>query len=271
MDPDRRTFRDLLNGTQPILGGWCAIPSGFATEILARSFDWICIDMQHGLAGQGEMVSMLQSVAIRGTPALVRVPWNDPGAIMRALDGGAQGVIVPMVNSASEARQAVGACKYAPDGYRSWGPSRNALYGQQLAASEINKRVACVVMVETTSAIAAVDDIASVEGVDGVFVGPSDLAVAIGVSPAAAASDSHHLELVTKVAQACHRNQVVAGIMCDSADMAISRFELGFRMLALRSDARLLQTACESITQEVRRGVVRSVAGASELESTEQP
>lgn len=254
MSSARSTFRDLLTGTQPILGGWCVIPSGFAAEILARSFDWICIDTQHGLAGQAEMVSMLQSVAIRGTPTLVRVPWNDPGAIMRALDAGAHGVVVPMVNSASEARQAVSACRYAPAGNRSWGPSRNALYDPQLGPAEIDERIACVVMVETSAGIDAVDEIASVDGVDAVFVGPSDLAVSIGVSPGSAATDPKHLELTGKVAAACQRHGRVAGIMCDSAAVAISRYESGYRMLALRSDARLLQSACESITQDVRRG-----------------
>jgi 4-hydroxy-2-oxoheptanedioate aldolase len=238
-----------------LLGGWCAIPSGFAAEILARSFDWICIDMQHGLAGQTEMVSMTQAVAIRGTPTLVRVPWNDPAAIMRALDAGAHGVVVPMVNSAAEAREAAGACKYAPTGYRSWGPSRNALYHPQLGPAEVNDRVACVVMVETREGIEAVDEIASVDGVDAVFVGPSDLAVSIGVSPATGVTDREHIELTKMVSDSCRRNGRVAGIMCESAGAAIGRYEAGFRMLALRSDARLLNAACESITQEVRRGV----------------
>ena len=249
----RRTFRELLDGEAPILGAFCTIPSGFAVEILARTFDWICVDMQHGLAGQTEMVSMLQSAAIRGTPAVVRVQANDSAAILHALDAGAHGVIVPMVNTAAEARQAVAACKYAPDGSRSWGPSRNALYDPALGAAEVNKRVVCIVMVETADAIAAIDEIASVEGVDAVFVGPSDLAVSIGIPPAALATDPRHQELVASVARACRRHGIVAGIMCESADIAISRFEVGFRMLSLRSDARLLQAACDSIAQEVRR------------------
>jgi 4-hydroxy-2-oxoheptanedioate aldolase len=248
----RRTFRDLLDGTEPILGTFCTIPSGFAVEILARTFDWICVDMQHGLAGQTEMVSMLQSAAIRGTPTVVRVQANDPAAISRALDAGAQGVIVPMVNSASEAADAVAACRYAPDGNRSWGPSRNALYDPSLGPADVNQRVICVVMAETAEAIAAIDEIASVDGVDAVFVGPSDLAVSIGIPPGKVATDVRHQELVATVGRACQRHGIVAGIMCEGADIAMSRFEVGFRMLSLRSDARLLQSAAETIAQEVR-------------------
>ena len=163
-----------------MLGGWCSIPNSFTAEIMAHSFEWVCIDMQHGLMGQDALVTMLQSVAITGTPAVVRVPWNEPSYIMRALDAGAQGVIVPMVNSAAEAALAVDACRYPPEGHRSWGPTRNALYSSS-GPVDINQSVVCTIMVENRPAIEALDKILDVDGIDAIFVGPGDLAVSLGV------------------------------------------------------------------------------------------
>jgi len=173
----------LLEGGTSV-GSWCTIPSPFVVEIMASHFDWLCIDVQHGLAGQSEMVTMLQSAAIRDTPTLVRVPWNSPYEIMRALDAGAEGVIVPMVNSVEEAREAVGACRYPPAGHRSWGPTRNALYKGHLTPAEIDETVLCAVMIETVAALEQLDEILQVEGIDAVFVGAVDLAISMGLPPA---------------------------------------------------------------------------------------
>jgi 4-hydroxy-2-oxoheptanedioate aldolase len=220
---------------------------------MALSFDWICIDMQHGLTGQDNLIAMLQSLAITGTPAFVRVPWHNPGDIMRALDAGAQGVIVPMVNTADEARAAAGACRYPPEGYRSWGPTRNSLYEPKLSPSEINRNVICAVMVETPGAVDAVDEIAAVPGVDAIFVGPNDLSVSIGVEPSKASESPEHEALLRQVADSCRRHSVVAGIFCGGAEAAIRWRNDGFRMLALQSDFRLLRAACESLVTAVRQ------------------
>jgi len=113
-------LREILDGGKAAFGGWCVVPGSFTAEVMARAgFDWICIDIQHGLMGQQDMVGMLQGVAATAVPSMVRVPWNDPGWIMKALDAGAAGVIVPMVNSPEEAAAAAGACRYPPEGYRS--------------------------------------------------------------------------------------------------------------------------------------------------------
>src|SRR2546423_9504444 len=149
------TLRELWDGGGVPVGGWCAIPSAFPAELMGRcGFDWVCVDTQHGLVGYDQMALMLQALSITGTPAFVRVPWNEPGAIMRALDAGAQGVIVPMVNSAAEARQAVAACPQVPGGVRSRGPSRDRLHGpvKPLAADRPD---GCVGSAETNAAMTA--------------------------------------------------------------------------------------------------------------------
>ena len=123
-----RTLRELWDGTEATIGGWCSIPSPFSAEMMGRSgFDWVCIDTQHGVIGYDQMMPMLQALSITATPAFVRVPWNQPDHIMKALDAGAQGVIVPMVSTEEDAKAAVAAAKYPPVGMRSWGPIRAAL------------------------------------------------------------------------------------------------------------------------------------------------
>src|SRR3989442_2154393 len=132
-------------------------------------FGWVCVDLQHGLIGYQEMVAMLQGVALAGVPALVRVPWNDPSWIMKALDAGAAGVIVPLVNSPAEAAAAAAACRYPPDGYRSWGPVRASLGVADFTPELANRSVVCAVMVETGPAVEQLDQSGSVPGRDAVL------------------------------------------------------------------------------------------------------
>src|SRR2546423_2659269 len=149
------TLRELWDGGGVTVGGWCVIPSAFSAELMGRcGFDWVCVDTRHGLVGYDQLAVMLQALSITGTPAFVRVPWNSPGDIMKALDAGAQGVIVPMVNSAEEARAAVGACRYPPDGYRSWGPIRAALGVDGYTPATANRRVVVAGVIETVAGVA---------------------------------------------------------------------------------------------------------------------
>src|SRR2546430_13039058 len=188
-DPPRgaismNTMRELWDRGQVTVGGWCVMPSAFSAELMARcGFDWLCIDTQHGLIGYDQMTVMLQALAITGTPPFVRVPWNQPDHIMKALDAGAQGVFVPMVNSAEEAQAAVRACRYPPDGYRSWGPIRASLGAPDYSPQLANRSVICAVMVETVAALDQLAEIVSVPGVDAVFIGPSDSALSMGFGP----------------------------------------------------------------------------------------
>jgi 4-hydroxy-2-oxoheptanedioate aldolase len=248
------TLRELWDGGGVTVGGWCAIPSAFSAELMGRSgFDWVCIDTQHGLVGYDQMALMLQALSIAGTPAFVRVPWNTPGDIMKALDAGAQGVIVPMVNSADEARRAVGAGRYPPDGYRSWGPIRAALGVDGYSPASGNRRVVVAVMIETEAGVAAADEITAVPGVDAVYVGPNDLAVSHGMSPSADSFDEAHARIVERVLAACQRNGVVPGIHCGSIETAQRWRERGFRMFNVTSDAIFMRTGAAQ--------VVRSLAG----------
>lgn len=254
------TLRELWEGGEPTVGGWCVIPSSFSAELMGRAgFDWVCIDTQHGMIGFDQMVPMLQALSATGTPAFVRVPWNQPADIMKALDAGAQGVIVPMVNSREEAERAAGACRYPPQGYRSWGPTRAALQVSGFGPESANRAVVCMVMIETAEGMAALDDVLSMPGVDGVFIGPNDLAITHGMKPDATASVPEHRRLIEKILEACVRHGKIAGIHCAGPETAIRWREAGFRMLNVDNDSRFLQGGAARVL-EALRGIKREVA-----------
>lgn len=236
------SLRERWKAGKATFGAWCTIPSSWTAELAARSgHDWVCIDTQHGLIGYDAMVPMLQAISAGGVPSFVRVPWNEPGSIMKALDAGAGGIIVPMINSVAEARAAVDACRYPPDGMRSMGPVR---------AREVDRdwrRPICVVMIETVQAVERADEILSVPGIDAVFVGPNDLAVSAGLDSGYEASDPQHRRLIEKIVAAARAHGVAAGIMCGSPEVAAQWHRIGFVMLALQSDSRLLAAATQEI------------------------
>jgi len=192
--------------------------------------------MQHGLAWLDQMVPMLQGLAIGRTPAFVRVPWNEPWLIMRALDGGATGVIVPHVESAEEAARAVAACRYPPHGIRSWGPGRAAFGVADYTAAKGDEAVLCVVMVETVEGVERIDEIVSTKGVDGVFIGPADLSLSGGGLASMRADAPDHVARILKVRDACRRCGVVAGIYSGDAASTGRWAAEGFRFLALLND-----------------------------------
>ena len=205
------------------------------------------IDTQHGLIGYDVMLPMLQAISTTGVPSFVRVPWNEPGTIMKALDAGAGGVIVPMVNSAEDAKAVVGACRYPPDGFRSMGPTRARLVDTEW------RQPLCVVMVETVQAVSVVGDILSVPGIDAVFVGPNDLAVSAGLESSYEGRDPRHRQMIEKIAASARDHKVTAGIMCGSPEVAKQWHDAGYQMLALEADTRLLMNSSEQIAQRARK------------------
>jgi 4-hydroxy-2-oxoheptanedioate aldolase len=226
--------------------GWCTSLEPASAEILAISgVDMVCLDGEHGIGGWDQLLRVLHLLTAGGTPTLVRVPTLDPVAIGHALDNGAHGVVVPFVESADDARTAVRACRYPPHGDRSWGPSRSTAF----RASRTSADPVCVVMVETSEAIAQADQIAGVDGVSAVLVGARDLALTLGLDP----TGQHHLsesppflELVGAVASACARHSVPAAVPVSTRDQADRVRGLGYTWLVLPSDINLLQQAVQS-------------------------
>jgi 4-hydroxy-2-oxoheptanedioate aldolase len=235
--------REAWAAGRPALGAWLMIPSPFCAEIVAHAkFDWVCVDMQHGIIDYAQMVTMLQAVSSTEVTPLVRVPWNEPGIIGKSLDAGARGVIIPMVNSRADAERAVQACRYAPSGARSYGPVRaNYSVGFDYFASA-NEDVLCIVMVETRDAVDHVDEILSVPGVDAVYVGPADLSVTLGLPPAPDHEAAEFSDAISSILGACRAHGVVPGI-AGNQQTAPKRVEQGFRLVEVAADAALLARA----------------------------
>lgn len=217
-------------------GAWLSIPSSFSAEIMAnQGFDWVCIDMQHGVLDYQVALTMLQAIGATATIPFVRVPWNEPGIIGKALDAGAMGVIIPMVNSVAEAKQAVAACRYFPQGARSFGPTRATYYAGTDYFTGANREVACIPMIETRQAVEHLDEILAVPGIDAVYVGPADLSITYGLPPGMANGGAFE-EARVLIAKKCAEHGVTAGIHAN-ASLAEKHASAGYRMITISGDA----------------------------------
>lgn len=246
---------------QPALGGWLTVPSSFSAEVFAQAgFDWLTVDMQHGVIDYQAAVTMLQAISTTETVPFVRVPWNEPGIIMKALDAGAYGVIIPMVDSRVAAEAAAAACRYAPRGVRSYGPVRAALYAGRDYFAHADEEIACIAMIETKEALANLDDILGVAGIDAVYVGPSDLSVSLGLAPAYDHEEPVFVEAIERVLDACGRHDVVPGVHAGNTTVASKRIEQGFLMVEMCDDAGSL---ARSATADLR--ALRSSSSAGDV------
>jgi 4-hydroxy-2-oxoheptanedioate aldolase len=229
-------LRSRLAAFGPVFGGWTGLGGPLAGEILAGTgFDYVCVDLQHGTGGLESAPAVLQGIAAAGSVPLLRVPGNEPWVIMRALDLGAFGVIVPLVSTADEAARAAGACRYPPDGSRSWGPVRTAgALGS--TAPERNASVLCFVMIETRAGVDNLETICATPGVDGIYVGPRDLGLAYGLE----LGSPELTELTREIATRCRQCGVPAGIHVRSGEAGRAAIDLGFAFASLASDRDLL-------------------------------
>jgi 4-hydroxy-2-oxoheptanedioate aldolase len=242
-------LRERWRRGETTIGGRIYFRDSFGVEVVARSeVDWVCVDTQHGLARAGDVASLMQAVGVAGKTSLVRVPWNEPGVIMNALDAGAAGVLVPMVGSAADAGRAVRACRYPPAGIRSWGPTRPALGEPAHTTEWANERVLCIVMVETREGVENLDAILGVDGVDAVFIGPSDLALSFELQRA----DPENHARVSRLKEACAARGMPVGAAAISIEEARGYASSGLSFVALPSDAVLLGRAYADFLQGSR-------------------
>ncbi len=182
MRPSR--IRQVWEQDRVVLNGWLAIPSSFSAEIMAKQgWDSLTIDMQHGLIDYQAAVEMLTGISTTEVAPLVRVPWLDSGIIMKMLDAGSYGILCPMINNRRDAEELVSACRYPPRGHRSYGPIRALPYAGADYLEHADETIVVLALVETKEALNNLDDIMTVEGLDGVYVGPSDLSLSLGLQP----------------------------------------------------------------------------------------
>ncbi|MCB1646150.1 MAG: 2,4-dihydroxyhept-2-ene-1,7-dioic acid aldolase [Pseudomonadales bacterium] len=239
---------------QSTIGAWLSIDSAYAAEVMANAgFDWVCLDLQHGMLDYPDVKAMLPAISTTNTIPLVRVPWNEPYEIMKALDAGAYGVVVPLVNNREEAERAVRACKYPPDGIRSFGPIRAAIYGGANYPAEANQEIACIIMIETAEALENLDDILATPGIDAVYIGPADLAYALGLPPTGDNDDPLHVATVNRIAESCRKHGVAVGIHTGSLAFTRRYLEQGFHMVTLGSDSGFMARLARQELNEARK------------------
>lgn len=231
------TFETLLAGDGELIGGWISLAAEPVIETMCGvGYDYVGIDTQHTLIDPATAARLLYAAPKDGPPILVRVPSNNTADINRVLDAGADGVIVPMVNTAAEAAQAVASCRYGPQGVRSFGPMRTGL---PYDVAGLTARVACFVMVETAEAVANIDAICATPGVTGIYVGPGDLSVTLGFPVGAHPMPGPLREACAKVGAACRAAGVIASGHFPLANLPELR-AMGFRMFTVGADRRYI-------------------------------
>lgn len=248
--------KERLKQDLPVVGHWISLPSPSVVELLAAYRpDWLLIDTEHGPAHWERLEDLLRAMKGTDVVPLVRVVANDPALIKQALDRGAYGVIVPLVATADQARAAVAAATYPPEGIRGVAGSRISGYGADLPEyfKRWNSLVIVICQIETIEALENVDEIAAVPGVDVLFVGPNDLSANLGVFRQF--DHPEFVQAVDRVLKAARRHGIAAGYMAGGAEEVLQRIDQGFRFVSAGSDARLLAGAAAATYQKIREGL----------------
>lgn len=239
-------LRVKWNQGEVVRGAWCTSPSAVVAEAVASSgYDYVCVDMQHGAVDYSDAVGMLQAIHAQGATPIARVPSNDLATIGKVLDAGALGVVVPLVNTAEEAAAAVAACRYPPYGGRSFGPVRASTVIGSRDPRDL-EQIVVAVMVETREGLDNVDEIAATPGLDAIYVGPADLALALDLPPAYERPEVVHTEAIDTIREACVRHGVVPGVHCVGGEMGARRVAQGFRMTTLVNDLALVRSGASA-------------------------
>jgi len=240
-----KRLRAKWDAGEPVFGLWAGIPTSMTTELAGLAgYDFVCVDLQHGAATEAIMVSMFQAAQAGGAVPLARLAWNEPWLIMRALDLGAAGVILPLIDNAAEAARAVDACRYPPRGHRSFGPVRAELLMGSADPAVLGGDALCFAMIETRDGLDNLDEIAATPGLDGLYIGPSDLSLALGLPPRAVAVDPGEdrqalADAIERVREVCEANGLIAGMHCGGGVAADAYASVGFKLVTVGVDTNL--------------------------------
>ncbi len=257
-------LRTLWQQDQAAVNGWLAIGNSFSAETMAhQGWDTLTIDLQHGVIDYQAMVPMLQAISTTPTVPIVRVPWLEPGIIMKSLDAGAYGLICPMVNSREDAQKFVAWSSYAPKGTRSFGPIRALLYGGADYPTHANNTIVRFAMIETAQALDNLDAIMSVEGLDAIYIGPSDLSLALGCRPVFDDVDPPVAQAIDHILERATAHGIQAGVHNGIAEGALARIAKGFRFVTIGSDARLMAAGSQQVLAKMRASAPAKSAGGT--------
>jgi 4-hydroxy-2-oxoheptanedioate aldolase len=260
-------IRQNWAASKPVINGWLSIGCPFTAEIMAeQGYDSMTIDLQHGLLGYEVATTMLQAVRSSGVTPMVRVAWLDPAAIMKALDAGAYGVICPMINTREEAERLVSYVRYPPIGVRSFGPTRATFSAGSDYREHADQEILCFAMIETVAALANVEAIAATPGLDGLYIGPADLALAMTAKRYPIGFDREEPELVeavNRILRTAHKAGIRAGLHTGSPTYAAKAIAWGFDLITISNDVRLLAGAARASVAATRELIGAVDLGAS--------
>jgi 4-hydroxy-2-oxoheptanedioate aldolase len=234
-------------------GIWCYLNNELAMEMSGSPGpDYVLVDLQHGVAGISEAIHMVRASQFHGTNPIVRVPHCEPELIGKMLDGGAAGIMVPMVESGETAAKMVEACRYPPQGgIRSFGPVRAALL-QGTTSLDVLSDVAAIAMIETVKGVEAAEEIANTPGLSAIYIGPVDLSISLGLGPAMPSDNPLFLDAVAKVKKACDAAGIVIGMHCQNGEVAGAFARDGFRMLTVATDIDLVKVGAKRELEAAR-------------------
>ena len=244
----KNKLKKIFKEGKAAINGWIEIPSSYSAEVMAhQGWDSLTIDMQHGA------ISQFQAISTTDVVPMARLNWNEPGQIMKVLDYGAYGIICPMVSNREQAEKFVQACLYPPKGYRSFGPTRGFMYGGDDYVDHANDEILKIAMIETKEALQELDKIMSTKGIDGVYIGPADLSLAIGEKPGFDKPEGHPTyEQIVNILSHAKKYNLIAGIHNATPEYAKKMIDLGFQIVTVGSDKIFMNDCGKSIVSKLK-------------------
>ena len=250
----KNKLKKLFEEGNAAVNGWLEIPSSFSAEAMShQGYDSLTIDMQHGAINNSNILEMFQAISTTEVVPMARLNWNEPDQIMKVLDFGAYGVICPMVSNKSQAEKFVQACMYPPKGYRSFGPTRASMYGGSDYVDHANDEILKIAMIETKEALQELDKIMSTTGLDGIYIGPADLSLAIGEKPGFDKPEGHPTyEQILNILNHAKKNNLIAGIHNASPEYARKMIDIGFQIVTVGSDKTFMSEGAKSNVSKIK-------------------
>jgi len=251
----KNKLKEIFKKGGSAINGWLQIPNSFTAELMAnQNWDSLTLDMQHGVIDYSHAISMLQAISTTEVVPLARVNWNEPGQIMKILDAGAYGIICPMVSNRKEAENFVKACMYPPRGYRSYGPIRGLVYGGPDYADEANNEILKFAMIETKESLDNLDEIMQTPGLDGIYIGPADLSLALGEKPSFDKPEGDPVyNVIMKILEHAKKNKIIAGIQNAQPEYAQKMIKKGFQLVTIGTDQRFMTAAVKAALSTIRK------------------
>ena len=250
----KNKLKKIFKEGKAAINGWIEIPSSYSAETMAhQGWDSLTIDMQHGAIGQSDVLQIFQAISTTDVVPMARLNWNEPGQIMKVLDYGAYGIICPMVSNREQAEKFVQACLYPPKGYRSFGPTRGFMYGGSDYVDHANDEILKIAMIETKQALQELDKIMSTKGIDGVYIGPADLSLAIGEKAGFDKPEGHPTyEQMLNILSHAKKHNLIAGIHNATPEYAKKMIDLGFQIVTVGSDKIFMNDCGKSIVSKLK-------------------